>query len=103
MNFQLFSAVKIKLEKLYVCDLNCSTAAQNINIDELIETILAQAEVMQLLCDKKGSVEATVVESSIVPGLGKCTTALVRRGRLRKGDFLVRWDLEIDSSFQTVV
>ena len=34
-------------------------------------------------------VEATVVESSIMAGLGKCTTALVRRGKLKKGDYLV--------------
>jgi len=86
----LYQDLKVPLED-FGGDIPCVpiSAAQNINIDELIETILAQAEVMQLLCDKKGSVEATVVESSIVPGLGKCTTALVRRGRLRKGDFLV--------------
>ena len=65
------------------------SALKGENIDELIETILAQAEVLQLSADPKGPVEGTVVEANILPGLGKSTTALIRRGKLKKGQYLV--------------
>jgi hypothetical protein len=44
---------------------------------------------LQLSADPKGPVEATVVESEVEPGLGKTAVVLVRRGTLKKGDFLV--------------
>jgi len=81
---------KIELEE-FGGDVPCVpiSALKGQNVDELIETILAQAEVLQLSCDPLGPVEATVVESNLYPGLGKSTTALVRRGKLTKGQFLV--------------
>ena len=48
--------MKIPLEE-FGGDVPCVpiSALKNLNIDDLIETILAQAEVMQLSCDPKGS------------------------------------------------
>jgi len=44
---------------------------------------------LQLSADPSGPVEATVIESEVEPGVGKTAVVLVRRGTLRKGDFLV--------------
>ena len=59
------------------------------NIDELVETVIVQAEVLQLSGDPKGPVEGTIVESSLEHGLGGTATVLVRRGTLKKGAYLV--------------
>ena len=59
------------------------------NIDELVETVIVQAEVLQLSGDPKGPVEGTIVESSLEHGLGGTATVLVRRGTLKKGTYLV--------------
>ena len=59
------------------------------NIDELIETIIVQAEVLQLSGDPKGPIEGTIVESSVEHGFGGTATVLVRRGTLKKGTYLV--------------
>ena len=50
---------------------------------------MAQAEVLQLSADPKGPVEGTVIESEIEPGLGRTSVILIRRGTLKKGDYLV--------------
>ncbi len=65
------------------------SALHGTNVRSLIEAILAQAEVLQLSADPKGPVEATVIESEVEPGLGKTAVVLVRRGTLKKGDYLV--------------
>ena len=59
------------------------------NIDELIETVIVQAEVLQLSGDPKGPIEGTIVESSAEHGFGGTATVLVRRGTLKKGTYLV--------------
>ena len=65
------------------------SALHGTNIDDLIETVIVQAEVLQLTGDPKGPVEGTIVESSMEHGLGRTATMLVRRGTLQKGAFLV--------------
>ena len=40
------------------------------NIDNLLESILAQAELLDLKADYSGPVEAVVVESKMTRGLG---------------------------------
>ena len=44
---------------------------------------------MQLSADPNGPIEATVIEAEVEPGIGKTAVVLVRRGIVRKGDFLV--------------
>ncbi len=65
------------------------SALHGTNVQDLIEAVVAQAEILQLSCDPKGPVEATVIESKMEHGLGKVATVLVRRGTLKKGEVLV--------------
>ncbi len=58
-------------------------------IDTLLETILLQAEVMELTAPTEGAARGTVVESSLDKGLGPVATVLVQSGTLRKGDILL--------------
>lgn len=58
-------------------------------IDALLETILLQAEVMELTAPTEGAARGTVVESSLDKGLGPVATVLVQSGTLRKGDILL--------------
>ena len=65
------------------------SALHGTGVNDLIEALLAQAEVLQLSADPKGPVEGTVIESFQEQGLGKTATILVKRGTLKKGKFLV--------------
>ena len=58
-------------------------------VSDLIEAVLAQSEVLQLSADPVGPVEGTVIESNLELGLGKTATVIVKRGTLKKGQFLV--------------
>ena len=58
-------------------------------IDALLETILLQAEVMELTAPSEGAARGTVVESSLDKGLGPVATVLVQSGTLNKGDILL--------------
>ncbi|CAN8009315.1 unnamed protein product, partial [Ixodes pacificus] len=59
------------------------------NLDKLTETILTQAELMEIRADPKGMVEGVVIESTTDKHRGKLSTALIQRGTLKKGAFLV--------------
>ncbi|KFM71621.1 Translation initiation factor IF-2, mitochondrial, partial [Stegodyphus mimosarum] len=59
------------------------------NLDLLTEAILTQAEIMEIGGDPKGPVEGVVLEASLDTAKGKVSTALVQRGTLKKGKFLV--------------
>ncbi|XP_015110739.1 translation initiation factor IF-2, mitochondrial [Diachasma alloeum] len=65
------------------------SALKGTNLKELIETIAALAEVMDLKGDPKGLVEGVVLEVSTQVGRGKLATVLIQRGTLRKGAVLV--------------
>ncbi len=58
-------------------------------IDKLLESILLQAEVLELKAVTEGSATGVVLESSMEKGRGAVATILVTRGRLRLGDMLV--------------
>ncbi|XP_077537137.1 mitochondrial translation initiation factor 2 [Haemaphysalis longicornis] len=67
----------------------CISALKGTNLDKLTETILTQAELMEIKADPKGLVEGVVIESMTDQHRGKLSTALVQRGTLRKGAYLV--------------
>lgn len=67
------------------------SALKGMNLKELVETIVAQAEIMDLKGDPKGHVEGVVVEVSTEIGRGKLATALIQRGTLRKGSILGKY------------
>ncbi|KAJ3020389.1 hypothetical protein HKX48_000858 [Thoreauomyces humboldtii] len=58
-------------------------------LDELEETIVTLAEVLDIRGDSTGAVEGVVVESKLVRGKGNVATVLVRRGKLTPGTVVV--------------
>jgi translation initiation factor IF-2 len=55
-------------------------------IDELLDTILLQAEVLDLKASRTGPAAGVVIESSMEKGRGAVATVLVKRGMLKPGD-----------------
>jgi len=58
-------------------------------IDELLETILMQAEIMELKANPKCPAKAIVIESRIEKGKGPVGTVIVKNGTLKKQDSFV--------------
>lgn len=65
------------------------SALKGINLQELTEAIIVQAEIMNLRGDPSGLVEGVAIECSNHVGRGKLVTALIQRGTLKKGSYLV--------------
>jgi len=58
-------------------------------IDDLLETILLQAEIMELKADPTRPAKAIVIESSIEKGLGAVANIIVKNGSLNVGDNVI--------------
>ncbi|MBT7753006.1 MAG: translation initiation factor IF-2 [Gammaproteobacteria bacterium] len=58
-------------------------------VDTLLETILLQAEVLDLKAPNEGRSIGTVLESGIESGKGAVATILIREGKLNKGDLII--------------
>ncbi len=58
-------------------------------IDDLLDTILLQAEVLELKAPAEGPAAGVVLESSLSKGRGAVATVLVTRGQLKTGDTLL--------------
>ncbi|HET7371680.1 MAG TPA: translation initiation factor IF-2 [Gammaproteobacteria bacterium] len=58
-------------------------------IDSLLESILLQAEVLELKAVADGPASGVVIESSLEKGRGSVATVLVQRGTLKAGDILL--------------
>jgi translation initiation factor IF-2 len=58
-------------------------------IDELLDTILLQADVLELKAARSGLAAGVVVESSMEKGRGAVATVLVKRGVLKPGDPII--------------
>ena len=70
-----------------------STKTKN-NLDKLIESILLQAELLDLKTDFETNAKGIVLESKIDIGRGPVATVIITSGTLKKGDFFVsglRW------------
>ena len=64
------------------------------NLDKLIETIILQAEILDLKTDFESKASGVVLESKIDIGRGPVATVIVTSGTLNKGDYFVsglRW------------
>jgi translation initiation factor IF-2 len=57
-------------------------------VDKLLETILLQAEIMELKANPNRRAKGNVIESGLEPG-GPTATVLVRKGTLRLGDVVI--------------
>ncbi|MFZ4540478.1 MAG: translation initiation factor IF-2 [Rickettsiales bacterium] len=65
------------------------SAKEKKNLDKLQETILLQAEVMELKANADRRAAGAVIESKVDRGRGAVATVLVQRGTLRVGDLIV--------------
>lgn len=62
------------------------SAKAGINIDELLEKVLLEAELLDLKANPKRLAAGTVIESSLDKGRGYVSTMLVQNGTIRIGD-----------------
>ncbi len=65
------------------------SAKQGLNLDKLEETILLQAEILDLKANPNRHAEGVIVESKLERGRGVVATVLVQKGTLRVGDLFV--------------
>ncbi len=65
------------------------SAKQNLHIDDLLETILLQADVLELRANPDAEASGFVIEANLDKGRGPVATVLVQRGTLRPGDTVV--------------
>ncbi len=65
------------------------SAKQRLNLDELLETILLTAEILELKANPKKRAKGVVLESRLDPKVGPIADVLVQEGGLRVGDVIV--------------
>jgi translation initiation factor IF-2 len=65
------------------------SAIKGTNLDKLLETILLQAEVLDLKANPDREASGLVVEAQLDKGRGPVATVLVQRGTLKLGDIFV--------------
>ena len=65
------------------------SAKKKIGIDDLLETVLLQADVLELKANPDTFASGNVLEAKLDKGRGSVATVLVTRGTLRVGDTLV--------------
>lgn len=62
------------------------SAKTGLNVDQLLEKILVEAELLDLKANQDRNARGTVVESKIDKGKGSVATIIVQKGTLRVGD-----------------
>jgi translation initiation factor IF-2 len=62
------------------------SAKQNLNIDQLLELVIIQAEMLELKANPKLLAKGSVIESRLDPGRGAVSTVLIQSGTLHVGD-----------------
>jgi len=65
------------------------SAKQRLNLEELLEMILLQADVMDLKANPNKQAKGTIVEARLDRGRGPVATVLVQDGTLKAGDYCV--------------
>jgi translation initiation factor IF-2 len=65
------------------------SAVKKTGLDKLLQTILLQAEVLDLKANTAGRAEGLVIEAKLDRGRGAVATVLVQRGTLNVGDIVV--------------
>ncbi len=65
------------------------SATKKTNLDKLLETILLQAEVLDLKSNADARASGSVLEARLEKGRGPVASVLVKRGTLRVGDAIV--------------
>lgn len=65
------------------------SAKKRMNLEELLEMVLLQADLMELTANPDKSAKGTIVEGKLDKGRGPVATVLVQEGTLRPGDYCV--------------
>ncbi len=65
------------------------SAKKRLHIDDLLETILLQADVLELRANPDALASGFVIEANLDKGRGPVATVLIQRGTLKPGDSLV--------------
>jgi translation initiation factor IF-2 len=65
------------------------SALKGTNLDKLLESVLLQAEILELKANPNRAAEGTVIEAKLDRGRGPVATVLVEQGTLRVGDILI--------------
>jgi len=65
------------------------SARNGTGIDQLLETVLLEADILDLKANKNRRASAVVIESALDRGRGPVATVLVQNGTLRVGDIVV--------------
>ncbi len=65
------------------------SAKTKLNLDKLVESIILQAEILDLKTDYESKATGIVLESKIDVGRGPVATIIVTTGTLKKGDYFV--------------
>ena len=65
------------------------SAHSGLGIDDLLETILLQAEVMELTANPNREAKAAVVEASLEKGFGPVANVIIQNGTLHVGDNVI--------------
>jgi translation initiation factor IF-2 len=65
------------------------SAKTKLNLDKLVESIVLQAEILDLKTDFDSKATGVVLESKIDTGRGPVATVIVTSGTIKKGDFFV--------------
>jgi translation initiation factor IF-2 len=65
------------------------SAKTGAGVDELLDTLVLQADVLELKATRDGLAAGVVVESSMEKGRGAVATVLVKRGVLKPGDPII--------------
>ncbi len=65
------------------------SAKKRMNIDDLLETIILQADVLELKANPDTTASGFVIEANLDKGRGPVATVIVQRGTLHVGDTLV--------------
>jgi len=65
------------------------SAKQGLNVDQLLEKILLEAEILDLKANPEREATGTIVEATLDKGRGYVATVLVQNGTLKLGDLVV--------------
>ena len=65
------------------------SAIKKINLEKLKESILLQAEILDLKASYSDKARGVVIESKIDKGKGPVSTILLNNGKLKRGDFFI--------------
>ncbi len=65
------------------------SAVEGTNLDKLLETVVLQAEILELRANPDRPADGVVIESKLDRGRGTVATLLIQRGTLKTGDIVV--------------